>query len=366
MVAYFGSFGLICFDHQGEERWRRPMPKPRSFGGNATSPALFGNRLILYRGNHVDHYLTAIDKRNGKIIWKVEIDEPFTDELACTSCPIRHGNQVILHAARSVQFFDLMTGRREWQTKAATTATSTPVIIEDQVIVAAWNKMGEPSLRPSFPSFAELISEHDANRSRSISKSEFPKLWLFHRPDGMEAPMNGATIRFSKSDHNRDGIIDEEEWEQTLAGIEAFRSGYQTHGVLAIPLEGQQDHRLAQVRTLVKSSVPEVPSPIAYEGVIYTVKNGGVLTSIDYRSGDMTARLRTKGTGTHYASPVIGGDHLYTVSGDGLISVLSLGAKPEVIATNQMPARVFATPAISDGVLYVRTHERLHAFSRIR
>ena len=44
-----------------------------------------------------------------------------------------------------------------WTAKCATTATSTPVLAGDEVVVAAWNKLGEPDLRPPFPTFDELL-----------------------------------------------------------------------------------------------------------------------------------------------------------------------------------------------------------------
>ena len=73
-------------------------------------------------------------------------------------------------------------------------------------------------------------------------------------------------------------------------------------------------------------------------------------------------RSRTSGKGTHYASPVIAGDHLYTFAGDGTITVVPLGPEFEIAATNQMDDSVYASPAIADGILYVRTHAKLWAF----
>ena len=83
-----------------------------------------------------------MDKVTGKEIWKVEQEEPFHLELACTSCPIISGNKLILHTARSVQALDIETGKSIWVAKCATTATSTPVIAGDQVIVASLEQNG--------------------------------------------------------------------------------------------------------------------------------------------------------------------------------------------------------------------------------
>lgn len=362
VVAYFGSYGLICFDMQGEKLWEIRMPLTKSYAGNATSPAIFGDRAILYRGNHVDHFLLAVDKHSGKELWRVQQDEPFHSELACTACPIVFGNRLIAHTARSVQAFDLESGDRQWVAKCATTATSTPVIAGDQVIVAAWNKMGEPALRPEFPTFADLVAQHDQNGDGLIGKVEFPRLMIFHRPDGAEAPQNGASIRFRQTDANGDGNIDAEEWKRMCAGIEKFRAGYKTHGMLAIPIDSLGIVGPADIRTLATEGIPEVPSPLAYQGRVYFLKNGGILSCLDLAEPDRITRVRTGGRGTHYASPIIADGKIYCTAGDGTISVLSLDGRPKLLAKNQMDDLTYATPAIAEGVLYVRTHSGLYAF----
>ena len=65
VVAYFGSFGLVCFAMDGVKQWEFKMPLTKSYAGNATSPAILGDRVILYRGNYVDHFLLAFDKVTG-------------------------------------------------------------------------------------------------------------------------------------------------------------------------------------------------------------------------------------------------------------------------------------------------------------
>ena len=76
--------------------------------------------------------------------------------------------------------------------------------------------------------------------------------------------------------------------------------------------------------------------------------------------------MRAKGTGTYYASPIIADGKLFTTSGAGRISVLSLGPTPKTLAVNDMREDVYATPAISHGTIYVRTHTRLFAFGFYR
>ncbi len=366
VVAYFGSFGLICFDLEGHKLWDVKMPLAKSFAGNATSPAIVGDRVFLYRGTYVDHFLLAVDKQSGKELWRVPQDEVFTGEMACTACPIVAGDKLIVHAARSIQAFDISTGRRIWVAKCNTTATSTPVIAGDEVLVAAWNKMGEPSLRPPFPSFEKLLADHDSNDDGQITRDEFPTLWIFHRPDGAEAPMNGGTVGFDFANKDTKHGITAEEWSTTVGQLETFRAGYDTHGMLAIRIDSHGLIGTEQIRILETRGIPEVPSPV-YDGEhVYFVKNGGILTCLDVKTGQRIYRTRTGGSGTHYASPIIADGKIYTVAGDGLISVLKLGAQKEILAVNDMQDSVYATPAIVDGTLYVRTRSALFSFREHR
>lgn len=222
----------------------------------------------------------------------------------------------------------------------------------------------KPALRPEFPGFKRLITEHDKDGDKLISRDELPTLWIFHRPDGAEAPQNGATIRFERVDKNNNREIDADEWAAQLQGLEKFRARYKTHGMLAIPLDSKGEVEANEIRTLETQGIPEVPSPLCDGRYVYFVKNGGVLTCLELKTGRRVYRMRTQGSGTHYASPLIAGGHLFTIAGDGRISVLTLGPEPKFLATNEMRDRVYATPAISDGVLYVRTHSKLFAFGK--
>ena len=224
--------------------------------------------------------------------------------------------------------------------------------------------MGEPSLRPPFPSFEKLVADHDRNHDGQITRDEFPTLWIFHRPDGAEAPMNGGTVGFDFADKDKNRGITAEEWSTAVDQLERFRSGYDTHGMLALRIDSQGLLGPEQIRTLEIQGIPEVPSPVHHDGYVYFVKNGGILTCLDVKTGQQVYRTRTGGRGTHYASPVIADGKLYTVAGDGHVSVLTLGPEPEILAINDMQDGVYATPAIVNGTIYVRTHSALFAFGK--
>lgn len=362
VVTYFGSYGLVAYDHEGNMKWEKRLPVTKSFGGNAASPIIAGDKVILYRGNYVDHYLWCLNKNTGEEVWKVPLTEKINGEMACTACPILVGKKLICHTARSVRTYHVDTGDMIWIAKCATTATSTPVVVGNEVLVAAWNKLGEPDLRPPFPKFDELLKKHDKDGDDLIERKEFPKLWIFHRPDGIEAPMNGAPVSFKHADKNKNDKIEADEWARTTKELEDFRSGYESHGALAIPIASQGMVSAKTVRTLTTSGIPEVPSPVSDGEHLYLVKNGGSLTCVEIKSGEIAYRKRTKGKGTHYASPLIADGKLYTFAGNGRVSVIKPGTSFEILAVNEMKDEVYATPAIVEGVIYLRTHSALHAF----
>jgi outer membrane protein assembly factor BamB len=362
VVAYFGSFGLICFDLKGEKLWQIKMPLARSYSGNATSPIIVGDRVILYRANHIDHFLLAVDKKTGKELWKKPQRERFTSAMAAAATPVLVGKTLIVHGVQAVKAFEIADGKLLWQANCSTTATSTPVFAGDEVIIATWNQTGEPALTPVFPPFDKLLAGNDKDGNGLITPNEFPKLMYFARSEGAEAPQNGAPLRFSHVDSNKNGKIEAEEWRKTLTSTAERRKRYIPHGLVAIKVDSNGELKSSQIRYLERVSIPEVPSPIVHDGRVYFVKNGGILTCLNLKTGRRVYRMRTGGTGTHYASPIIAGSNLFTTSGDGQISVIRLGAEPKILATNEMPEKTYATPAIVDGVLYVRTHTALYAF----
>jgi outer membrane protein assembly factor BamB len=74
VIAWFGSAGLVCYDFQGKELWRRELGKQAHIWGYGSSPILYGDLCILNFGPGERSFLIAVDKRTGRTIWQV--DEP--------------------------------------------------------------------------------------------------------------------------------------------------------------------------------------------------------------------------------------------------------------------------------------------------
>ncbi len=109
--------------------------------------------------------------------------------------------------------------------------------------------------------------------------------------------------------------------------------------------------------------LPNCPSPLLYQGVMYLIKDGGILTSVNPKTGEILKQGRLTGAlDTYYASPVAMAGRIYFMSQSGKFSVVKAGAQWELLKVNDFGEETFSTPAAVAGHLYVRTKTKLYAF----
>jgi outer membrane protein assembly factor BamB len=112
---------------------------------------------------------------------------------------------------------------------------------------------------------------------------------------------------------------------------------------------------------------PYMPTPLVYRGIVYVLANNGVLDTYDVRTGTEIYRQRLPLVGSGYsASPVAADGRLYLPNEDGEIMVVAAGRTFAHLSTNSMGELLMATPALSDGVMYVRSAASLFAIGRKR
>jgi outer membrane protein assembly factor BamB len=364
VYVYFGSRVLLCYDFAGNLAWSIDMPIPVTRNGSGTSPVVAGNVVLLNRDQKNDPQLLAVDKDSGKVVWKhPHLFGPgiLTEGYAT---PVIWKDQVILHTHEGIRAIALADGGMIWQVNTSTTGCSTPVIHGNKLFVATWRNLGEPALRQELPTFTQL-KEHDSDDSGTISFDEFPRKYLlFDRPEATEE--FGVSMRLKALlgmvDADKDRELTEDEWSGFSQRFGAFISD---HGLLAIELGGQGDVTETHTTVLQKRNIPEVPSPLAHQGRIYMVKNGGIVSCLDADSGEQLYRERLSAPGSYYASPIAVGDKIYLASLEGVVTVLKASDELDVLARNDLSERIMATPAVVDNTLYVRTDRHLYAFSSL-
>jgi outer membrane protein assembly factor BamB len=119
------------------------------------------------------------------------------------------------------------------------------------------------------------------------------------------------------------------------------------------------------IRWKYQRSVPQLPSPLLYRGVLYMVNDNGIVTTLDPETGKVLRQGRLTGAlGPHFASPIAADGRIFFTTEAGAVVVVSPGGDITPVAVNELGEDTYATPAVADGRLYVRTTVALYAFGR--
>ena len=137
------------------------------------------------------------------------------------------------------------------------------------------------------------------------------------------------------------------------------------NGLLAIKLGGRGDQTATAIRWRYQKPVPQVPSTLLYKGVLYMVNDGGVLISFDPATGNVIKQGRLQGAiDKYFSSPVGADDKVFLIGEGGAVSVLKAAGDWEILAVNNLDDECFATPAIADSRIYLRTSSALYCFGK--
>jgi hypothetical protein len=159
-------------------------------------------------------------------------------------------------------------------------------------------------------------------------------------------------------DLDKDGLFDAKDWQYYRLRRTSSNSA------IAIKLGGRGDVTESHVLWRYDKSLPDVPGILLYRDVLYLIRNGGILQTLDPSNGKLLKQGRlTHALDEYYASPVAGDGKVYMISRNGNVSVLTAGADWAIAATGELGEEVFATPAIADGHIWVRTATALYDFA---
>jgi outer membrane protein assembly factor BamB len=134
--------------------------------------------------------------------------------------------------------------------------------------------------------------------------------------------------------------------------------------MVAVKPGGRGNISQTHVAWKVTRGLPYVASPLFYNGRIYCIKNGGMLSSFDAKSGKAYyLQERLDALGNYYSSPVAADGRIYLASLPGKLTVVKAGGdKPEILHQAEFGERILATPALAGDKLYLRTQSTLYAF----
>ena len=303
VYVYFGSYGLVSYDLNGNLKWERRLPLPENPYGAVSSPIVAGDLVVL---NHQgkDAYLLGVNRRDGRTVWKT--DRSMFQFGWSTPVHWRHDgiDEIVVLGGdfrpnQRLMAYGLEDGAERWWVGGLPpSGKSTPVLGEGLLFLAA----------------PDIILETAAERRNPDRAAQF--------------------------------------YANNAARVMAVRPG--TRGEISE----------ANIAWSERRGVPGVPSPLYYNGRLYTFQNGGIVFCRMARTGELVYSARLEAPGYYYSSPVAADEKIYIASEEGVVVVLDAGDKLNVLARNTLDGTILATPALLEGKIYVRTATHLYAFGK--
>lgn len=284
-IAFFGSEGCYCFDHEGNLLWEQDfgvidISKYDIGWGYASSPAIHDERVVLVCDAPKDPFLVALNLSDGKELWRVSrVDDCERSWGTALIHESDDATQVVVNGWPWIVSYDLLTGEERWRIEGGgDNPTPTPFAIDDRIYIT--NAHGGPS-----PIYA-IRSDAQGNLTET----------------------------------NSDAVL----WKADRGG--SYMS-----------------------------------TPVVWGDFIYFGNTNGVVRCFHAMTGEKIYEERLGSQASITASLVAANDKIYCPSENGIVYVVRAGPEFEVLSENEMGQPCFATPAISDGVLYIRTLKTLVA-----
>jgi len=345
VLSLFGSSGLYCYDVNGKELWNVPMgPFVNEFGAG-NSPLLVDGKVIVVQDHDADSFIQAFDVKTGDSVWKTDRSEFPRNYCSPVVWKYDGRKHLVVAATLRTVGYDAENGKEVWTVQGLSRSVcTTPVVGSDNnLYVAGWAAGGDTDSRIVLPEWGTAVSQWDKDDSGTIEKEELP--------DGPIKP------RFPQFDRDRTNKI-------TQAEYTWYRSVFEKaeNRIFCVKPGGKGDISTSHVTWQFRRYLPFCSSPLFVNGYVFTVKNGGIVTSLNAATGEDLKTARVEGTGNYYASAVAGDNKIYLADQKGVVSVISSFAEWTELHTVEFKDEIYATPAIVDGKIYLRTNGHLFCF----
>ncbi len=350
VFSFFQDYGLVAYGPDGNELWRIPLGPFNNPMGMGASPIYVDGKIIQICDSETESFMLAVDAVTGEVVWRNE--RPHS--LRGFSTPVLYqpadgGSQVLVAGSYELAAYDVASGDKVWWVEGLTWQMKPTPVLDDEgyAYVLGWAGSADLGQQEEVPEYAKVLQDLDADGDARLSAHELAELF-------------GRKVRTGLGSYDLDnsGFMEERDWEHHR------RKRRAVNAVRKIRLGGEGDMTAGAVQWLHYKSLPNVPSPVLYDGIVYLIKDAGILTALDASDGSVLKQGRLReAMGRYFASPVVADGKLYTADETGQVTVVRPGAEWEVIRTNSMGEEIWATPVIMDGRLFVRTREALYCFA---
>jgi outer membrane protein assembly factor BamB len=367
-------------------KWKVPLPDR----GNST-PIIWGDHVFVTQAvtETQQRTLMCFDRATGKLRWQegityTDAEPTHATNPYCAASPATDGERILVSYGSAGLYCYDFSGKVLWQRtdlgpqKHIWGNASSPVLAGD----CAFLNIG--------PGVNSALLCVEKKTGKTLWKHEEPggsageggnKTWTGSWSDPLPRRVgsrNELFMTYPKRVCAFDPATGRELW--TCAGLNAlvYNSPLYADGVVlgmggfngmavAVKAGGDGDvtatHRLWH---LPKTS-QRIGSGVLHEGHHYILTDGGIAECRDMKSGQLVWNERLKGpgpSGQNWSSLVRSGDRLYAVNQGGDAFVFKASTKFELLATNSIGERVIASPAVSDGHLYLRSYRHLWSIGK--
>ena len=292
VVAFFGSEGLYCYDHDGTLLWQRDLGvvDVSKYGigwGYASSPAIQGDRLVLVCDDPDHPFIVALQLSTGEELWRKSREG---DSERSWGTPLIYSDgaqaaQVVVNGWPWIVSYELDSGDERWRIEGGgDNPTPTPFAIDDRFYITSAHGGVSPIYVINASAHGNLSEPDDSEKREIVWQTE------------------------------RDGSY--------------------------------------------------MSTPVVLGDYLYLGNTNGVIRCFDANDGQKIYEERLGSAAGITASLVAADGKIYCPSENGTIYVVKAGPEFEVVAENPMGDPCFATPAISAGIMYVRTTRTLVAIQR--
>ncbi|MEC9092929.1 MAG: PQQ-binding-like beta-propeller repeat protein [Planctomycetota bacterium] len=356
VYSYFGRYGLTAHDMDGKLIWEKKYPSTPSAFGTGSSPILHDGRIYLQRDTDSLSGLYCYDAESGKEIWMTPRRTMMTSYASPFIWQSDAGSQIVAAGSGTLKGYDIANGKEIWTVRNLPVfICPSPTATAQTLVFGGWTTAHIEKESMS----QNLIEDLNLGDRTKLTAQDLIDLFDQNKNDALEIkelPESRLKDAFRFVDRNRSNAMEKPELTDMLT-----RKAAQGRNVMVAVRSGGQGE-ITDTHTLweTRRMLPYVASPLIVKDRVYYAKKGGIFSCLDLKTGKSIYQARLKVPGEYYACPIRIGDHIFLGAERGTLLVLKTGDSFEVVSRNEFPEGIYATPALSDNRLFIRTKSKLY------
>jgi outer membrane protein assembly factor BamB len=351
--------------------WKTELP-----GQGHASPIVWGDRVCMVTGMTAtkERILLCLDRTSGKILWHQTVvqgplEKIHKENSHASGTPATDGQRVYVAFRVGddivVAAHDLASGKQLWLVRPGTHTgewgfSNSPVLYKDKVIIDGDSKGDSFLIALSREDGGTLWRNNRTNKGISYSAPLIRELaghnQLIQCGDRCVTSFDPDTgEQFWMVDGPSEEFVATPTYSET-AGLVFISSSWPKRVLLAIRPDGSGNVTQTRIAWQDTRGAPYVPSMIVAGDYLLSVNNGGTAFCYVAATGEV---LWQQKLGRHHASPVLVGGRVFFINDDGQVNVIKPGRQFECVVTYELGEPCYASPAISDGRVYLRGFKHL-------